>query len=91
MSSTERSEIQKTLVLYSTFDIKMEVILKSKKYEPFMAQVKDFDYKEEDPRVIFKRCEGTVFPTDTEENQEETYMVYIKNIKSVEKQLGKSK
>ena len=92
MSSTERSEVQKSLVLYSTFDLKMTVTMKSKKYEPFIAQVKEFNYKEEDPRVIFKRCEGTVFPTDSmEDNSDEEYMVYIKNIKSVEKLLDKAK
>lgn len=91
MASTNRSEIQKSLVLFSTFDLKIKITLKSKKYDPFIAQVKDFNYKEEDPRVIFKRCEETIFPTDTEENKEAIYMIYIKNIKSAEKILSKTK
>ena len=84
MSSTNRSEIQKDLSLFKTFGDKINITLKSKKYEPFTAQVKDFDYKEEDPRVIFKRCEETIFPTDTSNSKEEEYMIYIKNIKSVD-------
>ncbi|WP_074406565.1 MULTISPECIES: hypothetical protein [Aquimarina] len=84
MSSTQRSEILDDLILYKTFDDKITIILKSKKYKPFITKINGFNYKEEDPRVIFKRCEETVFPTYTEDNKEEEYMVYIKNIKSVE-------
>lgn len=89
MPSTQRSEIQKSLVLFSTFELKIKVTLKSKQNAPFIARVADFNYKEEEPRVIFKRCEETAFPTDTEEKQEPTYMVYIKNIRSVEKIMAK--
>lgn len=78
------SEIGTELVLFKTFDDKITITLKSKNYEPFITQVKEFNYKEEDARVIFKRCEETVFPIDTEETKEEEYMTYIKNIKSVE-------
>ncbi|MBG6129158.1 hypothetical protein IWQ47_000150 [Aquimarina sp. EL_43] len=84
MSSTKQSEIQQDLVLYSTFDDKITVTLKSKIHKPFVTQVKGFNYKEEDPRVIFKHCEESIFPTDTEDNKEKEYIVYIKNIKSVE-------
>lgn len=84
MSSTNRSEVQKDLSLFKTFDDKITITLNSQKHEPFIAQVKDFNYKEEDPKVIFKRCEETVFPTDTSDCEEEEYMIYIKNIKSVD-------
>lgn len=81
MSTT--SKIESELILFETFDDKITITLKSKKHSPFVAQVKDFNYKEEDPRVIFKRCEETVFPTVIEGSEEEGYMVYIKDIKSV--------
>lgn len=84
MSSTNRSETQKDLVLYKTFDDKITITLKSKEHKPFITQVDDFNYKEEDPRVIFKRCKETIFPTDTKENSVSEYMTYIKDIKSVE-------
>ena len=89
MPSTERSEVQKSLTLFCTFDLKIKITLKSQKYEPFIARVKEFNYKEEDPRVIFKRCEDTVFPIDSEGQEKDHYMVYIKNIKSAEKILDK--
>lgn len=85
------SEIGKSLSLFKTFDIKVKIVLKSKKIDPFIARVKDFNFKEDDDRVIFKRCEETIFPTDTEEKKESSYMIYIKNIKSVEKILPKTK
>ena len=79
-----RSQIGQDLVFYQSFDDKIEITLKSKKYKPFIARVKDFNYKEEDARVIFKRCEETVFPDEEENGTQEEYMTYIKNIKSVD-------
>jgi len=58
------SELGKDLVLYKTFDDKITITLKAKKYTPFIAQVRDFNFKEDEDRVIFKRAEETIFPND---------------------------
>lgn len=84
MSSTKRSEVQKDLNLFKTFGDKVVITLKSKTSKSFVTKVKDFNYKEEEPRVIFKRCTETIFPTDTEVTKEEEYIIYIKTIKSVD-------
>lgn len=78
------SEIGQNLIFFKTFQHQIKINLKSKKVKPFIAQVKDFNFKEEHDRVIFKRCEGTIFPTDTTEIKVREYMVYIKNIKSID-------
>ncbi len=75
-----KSEVGKKLMSYQTFEVKSRITMKSKDYDPFIAIVKDFDFKEEDARVIFKKCEETIFP----DGSEDEYMTYVKNIKSVE-------
>lgn len=77
------SEIGAQLTFYETFDKKMVITLKSKRYNPFVAKVKDYNFNESDTQVIFKRCEETVFPNDSENEKKEEYMTYIKNIKSI--------
>lgn len=78
------SEIGQDLGFFKTFQHQLLVTLKSKRIRPFIARVQGFNFKEEEDRVIFKRCEETVFPTDTEEVKEREYMTYIKNIKSLD-------
>lgn len=66
-------------------DFKTLITMKSKKYEPFIAKVKDFLYDEDDTKVIFQRCDETKFPGDTEDDEKKEYTTYIKNIKSVDR------
>ncbi len=79
-----RSEIGRSLSFFKTFQDKIVVTLKSKKHKPFIAKVKAFDHEEEDARVIFSRCEETVFPDEDEQAPQEEYMTYFKNVKSVD-------
>ncbi len=64
-------------------DFKAAIVLKSKRLEPFIAKVSEFLYDEDDTKVVFMRTPETVFPTDKEDSEENTYTSYIKNIKSV--------
>ncbi|MEM7185442.1 MAG: hypothetical protein AAF466_02190 [Bacteroidota bacterium] len=73
------------LGIMQTKEFKTEIAMKSKRVEPFVAKVKDFLYDEDDTKVVFVRCEETVFPDDSEENSAEEYTTYIKNIKSVDR------
>jgi len=73
------------LGIMHTKQFKTEIALKSKRYEPFIAKVKDFLYDEDDTKVVFIRCEETNFPDDNEEQQQEEFTTYIKNIKSVDR------
>lgn len=84
MSSTDSSETEDDLIFFKTFQHQIKITLKSKRINPFIAQVKEFNFKMEDSRVIFKRCPETVFPTDTEDQKESTYMTFIKNIRTIE-------
>jgi len=73
------------LGIMQTKDFKTEIKMKSKRYEPFIAKVKDFLYDEDDHKVVFQRCEETQFPDDSEDQKKDTYTTYIKNIKSVDR------
>jgi len=73
------------LGIMHTKEFKTEIAMKSKRYEPFVAMVKEFLYDEDDTKVIFKRCEETSFPDDDEDQQLDEYTAYIKNIKSVDR------
>ena len=68
------------LGIMHTKEFKTQIVMKSKRYEPFIAKVKDFLYDEDATKVIFQRCEETSFPDDTEDEPQDEYMTYIKNI-----------
>lgn len=78
------SELGMELSIYRTMKSKILVELKSSKFKPFIAQVKEFIYEvDEDDKVVFERLEETIFPTDTSEEQSQTYVTAIKNIKEL--------
>lgn len=77
------SPIGMKLTMYQSNNMTPLVTLKSKKHAPFIAEIKDFLFDEEDTKVVFKRCDQTVaFPNDDGVHQEE-FTTYIKNIKEV--------
>jgi hypothetical protein len=76
-------EIRMTLSIIEDADFKAIITLKSKKSEPFIAKVADFNYDEDDTKVILKRCEETVFPNQILDVVEDNYTLYLKNIKEV--------
>ena len=81
----KHEEIRMTLSILEMGKFMALITLKSKRFEPIIAKVKDFDYKGGETKVILKRCEGTVFPNDSEENKPENYTIPLKDIKQVEK------
>ena len=57
------------------------IVMKSKRYQPFVTKVASFDFEEKDSRVMLLRSASTTyFPTDADD-----YLTYIKNIKSVDR------
>ncbi len=78
------SEIGRRLVFFQSFKKKARIKMKSKEYPAFIALIKDFNFEEEDDRVVFTRCDETIFPGAIEKDTQEEYMTYIKNIKLVE-------
>lgn len=81
----KHEEIRMTLSILEMGKFKAIITLKSKRFEPIIAKVKDFEYKGGETKVILKRCEETVFPDDTEENKSENYTLSLKDIKHVDK------
>ena len=78
-------EIRMTLSIIEMKKIKAIITLKSARAVPFIAKVKDFDYKGGgETKVILKRCEETVFPNDTDDNRQENYILALKDIKHVD-------
>ena len=71
------------LGIMKTKGFKTKIVMKSKRLGEFIAKVDDFFYDEDDTKVSFKRCNETVFPAEDE--NAETYITYIKNIKSVDR------
>lgn len=85
MSKKVIEDLKSTLITTRALGIRAVITMRSKKYKPFMALVNNFNYKEEDARVTFERCEGTEFFPGDEGDKLEEYMTYIKNIKEVTK------
>ncbi len=75
-------DIKMTLHIIMMKDYKAEITLKSKKHPMFIAKVQDFNFDEDDAKVILKRCEETVFP---DQEKDETHTLYVKDIKNVER------
>ncbi len=80
----KQEEIRMTLSILEMGKIKAIITLK-KQAEPIIAKVKDFEYKGGKTTVILKRCEETVFPSDTEGNQPENYALSLAEIKEVDR------
>ena len=76
-------KIRMRLSIMQSENYKTLITLKSKKYNPFISKVKDFDYSEKDTKVILMRCEETVFPKDTDDNKQDEYSIALKDIKEV--------
>jgi len=76
--------MHENLIFFKSFQHEVIITLESSQYAPFIAKVKDFNYKKTAPRVLFKKYEETIFPTDSETVKPKEYMVYIKNIKKTE-------
>ncbi len=81
--STEKIRMRLSIMQSAKF--KTQIILKSKKFEPFIAIVEDFNYDEDATKVILKRTAETVFPNEIEGNQQENYVLYVKDIKEVDR------
>lgn len=81
--STEK--IRMRLSIMQSADFKTKITLKSKKYVPFISKVENFNYDEDDTKVILKRCEETIFPNEVKDDQQEIYVLYIKDIKEVDR------
>lgn len=81
----KHEELRMTLSILEMGKFKAIITLKSKQFEPIIAKVKDFEYKGGETKVILKRCEGTVFPNDTDDNKPEVYTLSLKDIKEVDK------
>lgn len=81
----KHEEIRMTLSIIKTCKFMAIIILKSKRVEPIIAKVNSFEYKGGETKVILKRCEGTVFPGDTDDSKQENYILALKDIKHVDK------
>lgn len=84
MNPTDRLFMRLDIMKMS--DFKTRIQMKSKRHKPFIAQVKEFLYDEDDTKVVLKRCKETSFPgEDNDSAKAEEFMVYIKDIKSVDR------
>lgn len=80
----DQETIRIRLDIMITEKLAATITMKSKKYRPFIAKVRDFIFDEDDAKVIFIRTEKTEFPIDSEEEKPGEYITYIKNVKLVE-------
>ncbi|MGL5890167.1 MAG: hypothetical protein ACRC3B_09795 [Bacteroidia bacterium] len=80
----KQEEIRMTLSILEMRKFKAIITLK-KRGESIIAKVKDFEYKGGETKVILKRCEETVFPSDTEDNKPENYTLSLAEIKEVDR------
>lgn len=80
---TERTRMRLSIMLQQ--DFKSSIKFKKIRYAPFVAKVQGFLLDEDEPKVIFQRCEETLFPNETPTHKPETYTAYIKDIHLVER------
>lgn len=73
------------LGIMKTKDFKTAITFKNKKEPSFVAKVQNFLYDEDATKVVFKRCEETVLPTDTAETKSAEFVSYIKDLKTVDR------
>lgn len=79
-------QLRMRLSIMKMKEFKATIVMKDKKFSPFIAMVDDFDFQEDEPKVVFNRCDETVaFPNDTKKEKQDTFLTYIKNIKSVDR------
>ena len=81
--SVEKIRMRLSIMQFENY--KAILTLKSTKFDPFIAIVDDFDYSEDNTKVILKRCEETIFPNQTVDNIQDSFILYIKDIKEVNK------
>lgn len=74
-------EIRMTLSIIEMKKYKALITPKSRKVSPFITYVADFDYSEDDTKVILAKCEETKYPDGSVDN----YVMYLTDIKKVEK------
>lgn len=82
--SSLRTEIGMDLSIYRSLKSTVRIELKYPESVSFVCQVKGFLYEAEDTQVEFTRVAETFFPNDTNENKEDTYITFIKDVKKVE-------
>jgi hypothetical protein len=81
------SRVGRRLSIAKFHDMKIHIELKSKRYDSFIAKVKDFtSTNEQEPQtqVIFTRVEETKFPLEKINGSQLEYITLIKNIKTVD-------
>jgi hypothetical protein len=83
--SNAKTESNKTRIfILKEEDAKIRIKMKRKINPEFIAKAGDFLFDEDDTKIVFLRCEETVFPNDEKEKQDK-YIVYIKDIIQVDR------
>lgn len=81
-------DIRMTLNILKMRSFKALIFLKEKGRKPFIAEIDEFKYENDDTYVILRRGAETLFPVQPGESQPETFLLNLKDIHAVDRFRG---